>query len=254
MMRMGRRQSVALQLRRSRSPCNNSQPVWSRHLFLLSLLSCFQAKHGSTSPNLQHYPRASLPRVPRSIRASHSNHSILDTMSTSTRFFAYGTLRDDDDSGAVWTSEWTAGVSRVWHAKIRGFKMYKSKRANWPFALRTGRADDFMVGRLLQWDEPDTFYRKVQHADRIEDYDAMHPEGADDGFLRDVVEVELMQAQAQTQELVTAIIYFQRTPASALFGCDAIPNGDWMERHLLDTSRSGQEKKVVIMILSYHSD
>merc|ERR1719195_1869213 len=53
------------------------------------------------------------------------------------RFFVYGTLRDDDNSGALWTSSFTKGVSHAFDAKVYGFKMYRSKRHKFPFAIRT---------------------------------------------------------------------------------------------------------------------
>ena len=49
------------------------------------------------------------------------------------RFFVYGTLRDDDTSGAPWTAYWTANASFCSYAKVHGFKMYKSKKSNYPF-------------------------------------------------------------------------------------------------------------------------
>eukprot|EP01083_Nonionella_stella_P075723 205948_1 len=147
------------------------------------------------------------------------------------RFFVYGTLRDDDDSGAEWTRNWINDVSFACNAKVYGFKMYKLKGTNYPFALRTNDDNDVIIGRLLQWTDEQTFYEKVLGADDIEDYDDTHPDDDENEYIRDIVDVH-MTDNAQN-EITKAIIYYQRQGVSPLHKCHEIPDGDWMHRHLI---------------------
>ena len=163
---------------------------------------------------------------------------IINSMHLPSRFFVYGTLRDDDSSGAPWTKPFTKGVSQAFDAKVFGFRMYKSRRLKFPFAVRTNNAKDFMVGRVLQWNDRHKFHEKLLIADKIEDYDSTRIDEADNEFLRDVVDVHITntvdgQSESITSSTAKAIIYYQKMPAIGVFQCDAIPNGDWMNRHLL---------------------
>ena len=85
------------------------------------------------------------------------------------RFFVYGSTRDDDDSGNAWTSKFITGC-KGYDAKIYGFKIYKHKQQNFPFAIRTDDENDFVVGRLLEFGS-DLFADKLSHANRINGYD-----------------------------------------------------------------------------------
>jgi len=163
---------------------------------------------------------------------------VIKSINLPQRFFVYGTLRDDDNSGALWTSTFTDGVSDAFDAKVYGFKLFKARRLKFPFAIRTNNAKDFVVGRVLHWKDPIDFHEKVLHADKIEHYDSTRME-ADNEFLREVVDVEIMdKIEGQTTETESsterAIIYYQNMPSIGLFHCDEIPNGDWMNRDLLN--------------------
>ena len=47
----------------------------------------------------------------------------------------YGTLRDDDDSGAAWTREFLSGVESARDGEVDGAAMYWSSEGLWPFAV-----------------------------------------------------------------------------------------------------------------------
>ena len=47
----------------------------------------------------------------------------------------YGTLRDDDDSGATWTQEFLSGVESARDGEVDGAAMYWSSEGLWPFAV-----------------------------------------------------------------------------------------------------------------------
>ena len=53
------------------------------------------------------------------------------------KFFVYGALRDDDDSGASATN-----------GKLYGYKMYQRKGTNYSFAVSTGNIKHFIVGMI----------------------------------------------------------------------------------------------------------
>merc|ERR1719242_2575235 len=143
------------------------------------------------------------------------------------RFFVYGTLRDDDNSGAPWTAYWTKNASFCSYAKVYGFKMYKSKKLNYPFALQTNNPNDYITGRLLQWNHKATFDQKLLEADHIENYD----ENSFDGYTRSIMDVEIIQDGIT--DCTKAVMYFQKFGTQSLINCDEVPNGDWMNRDLL---------------------
>lgn len=146
------------------------------------------------------------------------------------RFFVYGTLRDDLDENAPWTEHWINGVSIAWNAKVHGFKMYKSKHLNYPFAVRTNDMNDHIFGRLMQWNDEQTFYEKLAEADDIEDYDTEHPDDENNEYIRNVVDVHIL-SNNHHRSVMKAIMYYQ-----TMFiwnECDEIPNGNWTHRHFL---------------------
>ena len=145
------------------------------------------------------------------------------------RFFVYGTLRDDLDENASWTADWIRGVSKAWNAKVYGFKMYKCKHLSYPFAIKTNKRKDCISGRVLQWNNEQIFHQKLLEADDIEDYDDAHPEDENNEYIREVVDAKILNQD----KIVKAIMYYQKTNVSQLSECDEIPNGNWMDRHLL---------------------
>jgi hypothetical protein len=116
-------------------------------------------------------------------------------------FATYGTIRDDDDSGAEWTRRFLVGlVPPARSATVRGFAMWRNKRDNWPWALRTDVDTDFIRVRLLGFSAPTDpravadakFARKLAEADEIEQYTPGGGGGAAEGLYdRTVVTAEL---------------------------------------------------------------
>jgi len=88
------------------------------------------------------------------------------------RFAVYGTLRDDDDTGASWTKQFLqeAKHERIYTAHVHGFKMYMNKVHRWPYALRTNNQDDFIVVRVIEF-PPEIHDDKLRQADEIENYE-----------------------------------------------------------------------------------
>ena len=84
-------------------------------------------------------------------------------------FSVYGTLRDDDDSGAAWTAKFLKGMdkSKAQTAYVKGFRLYQNKVDNYPFALLTNNVDDMITTRLISF-EPDLLPSKLVEADEIE--------------------------------------------------------------------------------------
>ena len=128
-------------------------------------------------------------------------------------FFVYGTLRDDDNSGAKWTSKWCSDLSHACNAKVYGFKMYKSKQLNYPFALKTNNKNDIMIGRMITFKDKNIFYHKLLEADQIEDYDATNPNENENEYVRDIVDVHIMD---NNQNIKMSFMEEEKTTTKAL--------------------------------------
>eukprot|EP01084_Bolivina_argentea_P190211 326935_1 len=73
-------------------------------------------------------------------------------------FFVYGILRDDDDSGALSTVQWRSGCNAMnGNYKLMGYKMYKKKNLNYPFAIKSNNDKDFIVGRIISFNDSKIF-------------------------------------------------------------------------------------------------
>ena len=137
------------------------------------------------------------------------------------RFFVYGTLRDDDDSGAAW-GDWTKDCVAN-NGKLYGYKMYQNKLKKYPFAVKAEKKD-FIVGRIVSWNDVDIFKMKLERADEIEGYD--DSDDTDNLYHRQVVECE----NTDNGQMIDAVFYFQDAPKDLDTSCYAVPNGDWLQR------------------------
>lgn len=103
-------------------------------------------------------------------------------------FACYGTLRDDDDSGAPWTQAFIEGASDCFGGCVPGFKMYVCEAFAWPFAVYTGTHEDLLVVRVISFFADRQLARKkLSDADKIEDYDDSREEIT---YLRKLVRVQ----------------------------------------------------------------
>ncbi len=68
------------------------------------------------------------------------------------RLAVYGTLRDDDDSGAAWTKPFVGDVDSAETAVVSGFRLYASKKLGYPFAVSTGDAKGTRYRLVLSHD------------------------------------------------------------------------------------------------------
>lgn len=88
-------------------------------------------------------------------------------------FAVYGTLRDDDDTGATWTAKFIEGSDRagIRTGRVRGFEMHSNRDHNWPYALwtPTARASSIVV-RYIPFPACE-FPSMLSYADSIENYD-----------------------------------------------------------------------------------
>eukprot|EP01084_Bolivina_argentea_P132385 233627_1 len=151
-----------------------------------------------------------------------------------TRFFVYGSTRDDDDSGNTWTAKFVQGCIKAYDAKIYGHKIYKRIDQNFPFSIKTNNAKDFVVGRVLEF-EKDLFLKKLTHADYINGYDPNRNEN-ENYYQRVIVNAYLQNDSTKSTEQIKAISYIQNTDTTSLSKCIEIPFNDWMKRHALNTS------------------
>ncbi|CAF1548476.1 unnamed protein product, partial [Didymodactylos carnosus] len=82
----------------------------------------------------------------------------------------YGTLRDDDNSGAAWTEAFVKDIKSAITGKVRGAKMYWNTDLKYPFVTLTGIHTDSITVRVLEWFSDEQFQNKIIEADRIEGY------------------------------------------------------------------------------------
>ena len=167
--------------------------------------------------------------------------SSVPSPSSITFLAVYGTLRDDDDSGAPWTRAFIAGRCSSAAGVVRGARLFHITDLNYPCAIVTNDVADHIHVRVLQW-EPRAFEAKLREADGIEGYvedDEEHSE-----YVRRKVDVHLTREEQRGEEgrgaeVRPAWIYI----ATALerFGhVEPLPHGDWMRRR----RRKGERRAV----------
>ena len=98
---------------------------------------------------------------PKSKDKMYSKLNKMDALSVM-GLFAYGTTRDDDDSGNLWTKPFIKGSSAK-NGKIIGFKMYQHYKSNFPFCIKTNDVNDIVYGRLLTWKTKQEWYKKLKY-------------------------------------------------------------------------------------------
>lgn len=105
-------------------------------------------------------------------------------------FFVYGTLRDDDDSGATYTHGWHEGFDIAMHGRLKGARMYQERDKRYPFALLSQDDKDVMYGRLIRWHDAADRIERLAEADRIEGYYPDNPHAS--LYHRAVVSVDVI--------------------------------------------------------------
>jgi len=75
---------------------------------------------------------AAVPLAPHSAVSSSSPSSSADEVC---HLAVYGTLRDDDDSGALWTRSFLDSVAEASDGLVEGAEMFWSSEGMWPFVL-----------------------------------------------------------------------------------------------------------------------
>ena len=160
-------------------------------------------------------PSSSLPSIP-----SRPRH-----------LFTYGTLRDDDNSGASWTKPFVKG-SVAWDGECSGLLLFQRvSGAEYPggeLVEQDPAADERVPvakGRILSWQEWEwdapVFSSKLASADSIEAYDESDPE--ESFYLRSIVRVSIPNTHAS----VDAFVYHQ-TPKAYVDWTHRVFFSDWV--------------------------
>jgi gamma-glutamylcyclotransferase (GGCT)/AIG2-like uncharacterized protein YtfP len=139
----------------------------------------------------------------------------MDSNTTPSSFFVYGTLRDDDDSGAPWTASWVKDGKGI-GAKVFGYKMFLEY--SYPAVMQSDEKD-FVVGRRITF-PPELFKEKLRIADEIENYDENDESNAD--YLRGKC-----IAKCEDGDHI-CYIYYKKTLDN--HNAKLIPGGDWNRR------------------------
>ena len=171
---------------------------------------------------------------------SASNQDKKEDSVVVSRIAVYGTLRDDDNSGAAWTKEFVADAS-AYSAIVSSFIMMLEEQTAWPFAFPSNSRHDCIVIRLLHWSDPQTFQQKLKLADSIEDFDPSAPPLTPSALAS--ILVDNSQRIPYQRSVVTAQVGMDRIPAF-MYHCPAellphiskaknwkrLESGDWLQR------------------------
>ena len=158
--------------------------------------------------------------------------------SSITSLAVYGTLRDDDDSGAPWTTAFIANRKAALPGRVRGVRLFHIAHLNYPCAIVSNDPQHHIHVRLLQWDAS-SFPAKLREADLIEGYREDDEDGSE--YVRRKVDVELSgggegSAGEGSGMVVPAWMYIA-VQLERFGAVEELPHGDWMRR------RRGKEEE-----------
>lgn len=159
----------------------------------------------------------------------------------------YGTLRDDDDSGAPWTKAFIADRTHAYGGYVDGYRLYYSPLRGYPLAVPiTKQHVDVNEGinphsrlrvRILVWKE-ERWHQKLLEADEIEGYQIDNE--AESEYVRRVVRIYLDNPEEYFKD--HCVNHANKPPLFVdawMYICedtqrfkDAIPleHGDWLLR------------------------
>ena len=149
-----------------------------------------------------------------------------------TSLAVYGTLRDDDDSGAPWTSAFVANRTSALPGVVRGVRLFHITDLHYPCAILSHDVRDHIHVRVLEWDVG-AFAEKLKEADQIEGYTEGDEEGSE--YVRRKVDVEL-GGEGEGGEGVKPAWIYVATKLEKFGAVEELPHGDWMRR----TRRKGE--------------
>ena len=107
--------------------------------------------------------------------------------------------------------------------------MYQHKDASYPFAIRTDNQNDFIIGRVMEFDK-NLFTKKLSHADHINGYNPNEPKKSYyerlivDAYLDDIAE----NKNGKRGTSIKCISYIQKLGTTNLSDCIAVPYNDWI--------------------------
>eukprot|EP00808_Paulinella_micropora_P002008 g28980.t1 len=166
-----------------------------------------------------------------------------------TAIFQYGPLRDDVLGGA-WTQSGTASDAVLYGAQLfspqtsQGGDGLLFSPSEWPFAVATGRSQDRVVGRLLQWSQKPLGFNRLfgdgGFAEALAEADRLHgysPVQREHGSWRRAV-VQVVQRNGQP---VLAYLYYQNEMLGGS-GVWPVLGGDWLSRARVLLGSSEAEK------------
>jgi gamma-glutamylcyclotransferase (GGCT)/AIG2-like uncharacterized protein YtfP len=165
----------------------------------------------------------------------------------------YGSLRDDDDSGQAWTTEFISGLGGARDGVVEGATIYWDLDAGYPkVILDRARNDteadaaastdseaatsspaapttpDFVHVRLLSWPSRAAFEAKMRAADLIEGFNPADESGSE--YVRRAVWVRCVDPQTGKVERIRSWIYVMVETMTPHEKWVRIPAQDWMKR------------------------
>eukprot|EP01084_Bolivina_argentea_P125484 222323_1 len=165
-------------------------------------------------------------------------------------FFVYGTLRDDTfknrkQNGTNKTKLWSNG-GECYLGIVYGYKMYGS--GSYPHSIFTGDDNDFVIGRIIRFNDGKLFAKKLEIADSIEGFDPYIDEHRchylrtktrcymfdqlNDKKLKELNYYDsnvLIDFSKYSKTKQNAFIYYQTKAKTS----KTTPNNDWTKRYIL---------------------
>ncbi|CAE7572638.1 CARNS1, partial [Symbiodinium necroappetens] len=96
-------------------------------------------------------------------------------------------------------------------------------RLTYPFAVRTGKDDDVIVGTVIQWPSAAAAKEQIASCNQIEGFRASQPEAG--LYRRALVKAQLKDSTAPPLD---ALMYHQIWPSEMLRAVKEFPDGDWL--------------------------
>jgi len=223
------------------STTNSSQP--RTHMMMSTTHTTDQQRH-QANENEAAVAAATAPSTSSSKPPSASITPASD--STIDYIAVYGTLRDDDDSGAEWTGRFVGDIHSAYSGVVEGATMYWNTELNYPFVclhpdllkhqnqLSDSSPPSFpsrVHVRLLRWCEKEGGgipAHKLAAADEIENYDPDHEDTSE--YVRRKVNVTMFDHETGQHRIVQAYMYVMQPEAKPLSSWIQLPHGDWMKR------------------------
>eukprot|EP01084_Bolivina_argentea_P080760 146272_1 len=145
-------------------------------------------------------------------------------------FFFYGKYRDDAWQESYYKPAILKDIIDAKTAKLYKHKMYQRTREHTPFAIKTNNDNDYIIGRLITYDDS-VFDAKLKKIKKIK---ACKPADQQDGWSHfESIETVYLINDKQKANPIKVRVYIRNESNQPLNNCIQIDSNDWMQRNVL---------------------